>query len=93
MMENRDAHTVSYPKKHFSISKIFEAQKCSPTKCVGTVSQKHRRGSSFPPPFFSLTFFDIKSFETQKGSSKKRFATVKQTFSKHNGDVRPFFHP
>ena len=53
-------------KNTFRSQKVFEAQKCSPTKCVGTVSQKHRWGSSFPPPFFSLTFFDIKSFLKHK---------------------------
>ena len=45
-------------------------------------------------PFLFLNVFRYRKFsETQKGSSTKRSGTVKQTFSKHNGDVRPFFYP
>ena len=81
----------SYARK-VSILKIFWNTKRFPYEMRRYCEPKTLTRILMPTPFLFLNVFRYRKFsEQQKGSSTKRFGTVKQTISKHNGDVRPIF--
>ena len=86
-------HLALLCPKNFDINKFLKHKRVP----LRNASVLWAKKTDEDPDAHPLSFFEVfryqKFSETQKGSSTKRFGTVKQTISKHNGDVRPLFYP